>query len=32
MADLGNIALWIALLIGVWGSAVAFVGGLKRRP
>ena len=32
MADLGNIALWIALLIGLWGSAVAFVGGLKRRP
>ena len=32
MADLGNIALWIALLIGVWGCATAFVGGLKGRP
>ncbi len=31
MADLGNIALWIALLIGIWGSAVAFTGGLKGR-
>ena len=32
MADLGNLALWIALLIGAWGSAVAFLGGIKRRP
>jgi cytochrome c-type biogenesis protein CcmF len=32
VADLGNLALWIALLIGTWGSAVAFVGGIKRRP
>ena len=32
MADLGSAALWIALLIGAWGSAVAFMGGVKRRP
>jgi cytochrome c-type biogenesis protein CcmF len=32
MADLGSAALWIALLIGTWGSAVAFVGGYRRRP
>ncbi|HWO90154.1 MAG TPA: heme lyase CcmF/NrfE family subunit [Gemmatimonadales bacterium] len=32
MVDLGNIALWIALLIGVWGTAAAFVGGLRGRP
>ena len=31
-ADLGNIALWIALLIGAWGSAVAFLGGSRGRP
>src|SRR5256885_6433926 len=32
MADLGSAALWIALLIGAWGSAVAFLGGHRRRP
>src|SRR6266853_5305489 len=32
MADLGSACLWIALLIGAWGSAVAFVGGYRRRP
>ncbi len=31
MTDLGSIALWIALLIAGWGSAVAFVGGIKGR-
>jgi len=31
-ADLGYIALWIALLIGSWGSAVAFLGGKRGRP
>jgi cytochrome c-type biogenesis protein CcmF len=31
MADLGNVALWIALLIGIWGSAVALVGGRSGR-
>jgi len=31
VADLGNIALWIAFLIGLWGAAVAFVGGLRGR-
>jgi cytochrome c-type biogenesis protein CcmF len=32
MADLGSAALWIALLIGLWGSVSAFWGGLRRRP
>ncbi|MFI5208028.1 MAG: heme lyase CcmF/NrfE family subunit [Gemmatimonadales bacterium] len=32
MSDLGSACLWIALLIGAWGSAVAFVGGYRRRP
>ncbi len=31
MTDIGNIALWIALLIGLWGSAVAFAAGSSRR-
>jgi cytochrome c-type biogenesis protein CcmF len=31
VTDLGNIALWIALLIGCWGSAVAFAGGRTGR-
>jgi cytochrome c-type biogenesis protein CcmF len=31
MADLGNIALWIALFAGVWGTGAAFVGGWKGR-
>jgi cytochrome c-type biogenesis protein CcmF len=31
MTDLGNIALWLALLIGIWGSAVAFVAGRTGR-
>jgi cytochrome c-type biogenesis protein CcmF len=31
MTDIGNIALWIALLIGLWGSAVAFAAGRSRR-
>ncbi len=31
MTDLGTISLWIALLIGTWGSAVAFVGGARGR-
>ena len=31
MTDLGNIALWIALLIGIWGSAVAFTAGRTGR-
>jgi cytochrome c-type biogenesis protein CcmF len=31
MTDIGNIALWIALLIGLWGSAVAFAAGRTRR-
>ena len=31
MTDVGNIALWIALLIGLWGSAVGFVAGRSGR-
>jgi cytochrome c-type biogenesis protein CcmF len=31
MTDIGNIALWIALLIGLWGSAIAFAAGRSRR-
>ena len=31
MTDLGNIALWIALLIGLWGSVVGFVAGRTKR-
>ena len=31
MTDLGNIALWIALLIGVYGSVVGFMAGKTRR-
>jgi cytochrome c-type biogenesis protein CcmF len=29
---LGNLALWIALLVGVWGALAGFAGGLKGRP
>ncbi len=32
MTDLGNIALWITLLIGAWGSVVGFVATKQRRP
>jgi cytochrome c-type biogenesis protein CcmF len=31
-ADIGNIALWIAMLIAAWGAGVAFLGGVRRRP
>lgn len=31
-ADLGSVALWIALLIGAWGSVAAFMGGKRGRP
>jgi cytochrome c-type biogenesis protein CcmF len=31
VTDLGNIALWIAFLIGCWGSVVGFVAGRKKR-
>ena len=31
MADLGNLALWITLVIGVWGTLAAFAGGLQGR-
>src|SRR6266481_664041 len=31
MTDLGNLALWVALLFGVWGGFGGFVGGVKGR-
>ena len=31
MTELGNICLWIALLIGLWGGAVAFMAGRTHR-
>ena len=31
LTDLGNIALWLALLIGLWGSAAAFWAGRTGR-
>src|SRR5882724_8693652 len=32
MTLLGNLALWLAVLVGVWGALAGFVGGLKDRP
>src|SRR5947208_1548195 len=32
MTLLGNLALWLALLVGSWGALAGFVGGLKDRP
>jgi len=32
MTLLGTLALWLALLVGVWGALAGFVGGLKHRP
>ena len=32
MTVLGQLALWLALLIGAWGTFVGFYGGLKQRP
>ncbi|HYK81698.1 MAG TPA: heme lyase CcmF/NrfE family subunit [Gemmatimonadales bacterium] len=32
MTILGNLALWLAFLLGTWGALAGFVGGLKRRP
>ena len=32
MADLGNLSLWIALLIGAWGTGVSFIAGTRGRP
>jgi cytochrome c-type biogenesis protein CcmF len=31
MTELGNIALWIALLLALWGSVIGFVAGRTRR-
>jgi len=31
VTDLGNVALWIAFLIGLWGSVVGFVAGRTKR-
>src|SRR6184192_2225559 len=32
MTVLGNLALWLALLVGVWGALAGFVGGRPGRP
>ena len=32
MTDVGNIALWITLLVAVWASVVGFVAGRTHRP
>jgi cytochrome c-type biogenesis protein CcmF len=32
MTILGQLALWLALLIGAWGTFVGFYGGVKRQP
>src|SRR6266498_3496809 len=32
MTLLGTLALWLALLVGIWGALAGFVGGLKGRP
>src|ERR1051325_11548892 len=32
MTVLGNLALWLALLVGVWGALAGFVGGRLARP
>src|SRR6059036_635238 len=32
MTLLGNLALWLALLVGIWGALAGFVGGLQGRP
>src|SRR5436853_2444300 len=32
MTVLGNLALWLALLVGVWGALAGFVGGRQSRP
>src|SRR5256886_11105325 len=32
MTLLGSLALWLALLLGIWGALAGFVGGLEGRP
>src|SRR5437870_6718996 len=32
MTLLGTLALWLALLVGIWGALAGFVGGLNDRP
>ena len=32
MIQLGELALWIALPVALWGTVIAFVGGRNRRP
>ena len=31
MTILGQLALWLALLLGVWGTAIGFIGGRTGR-
>jgi cytochrome c-type biogenesis protein CcmF len=31
VTQIGEVALWIALLLTIWGSAVGFIGGARRR-
>src|SRR6058998_563730 len=32
MTLLGNLALWLALLVGIWGALAGFVGGARGQP
>jgi cytochrome c-type biogenesis protein CcmF len=32
MTILGNLALWVAYLLGIWGALTGFLGGAKGRP
>src|SRR5438034_2660058 len=32
MTVLGNLVLWLAFLVGVWGALAGLVGGLRARP
>jgi len=32
MSLLGNLSLWLAFLVGLWGAITGFVGGAQQRP